>query len=216
MPAKNSVKTYQENSYYHVYNRGVEKRDVFCDEQDYRVFLSYLQTYLSDPKKLPEQYPSHILSNFNNNIELLCYCLMPNHFHFLIHQHYSTVITDFMRSLFSRYSVYFNKKYDRVGSLFQGKYKAVLIKSEEQLVYITHYLHNNPRELFTSRSDLEVLKYRYSSIGNYLGRIHQDWVRPKAILELFSTTNPKLSYRSFVTNSKIISGFDLADRFADQ
>lgn len=163
MPARNIVKTYDGDGYYHIYNRGVEKRDIFLDDQDYAVFLSYLKIYLSPRQEGPEKiYPSRKLKNFTDSIDLLCYCLMSNHFHFLIHQHNKTAITNFVRSLLTRYSMYFNRKYGRVGGLFQGTYKAVLIKSEQQLVYLTYYIHRNP-----SGSNPEVVepyRYRYSSL----------------------------------------------------
>jgi putative transposase len=101
MPSKNILKTYIENGFYHVYNRGVEKRNIFLDEQDYRVFLSYLKIYLSpvedivaDFKKgsVPDQTKNkrisriYGLNNFFNKIKLISYVLMPNHFHLELKQ----------------------------------------------------------------------------------------------------------------------------------
>ena len=94
MPAKNVVKTYVENGYYHIYNRGVEKRDIFLDDQDYSVFLHFLKQYLSPPQPkgtfltmtglhLVRPRPVHPL---HNEIDLLAHCLMPNHFHLLLKQ----------------------------------------------------------------------------------------------------------------------------------
>lgn len=211
MPAKNIVKVFNENGYYHIYNRGVEKRDIFLDRQDYAVFLSYLKSYLSPQDEFEKVFPSRKLKNFTDDIDLLCYCLMSNHFHFLIKQYSRIAITGFVRSILTRYSMYFNRKYERVGSLFQGTYKAVEIRSEEQLVYLTRYIHRNPNP-DTSGSNPEVLeRYRYSSLGNYLGRVRQRWVKPEVILDLFSGSNSGLSYRSFVFDMDInnTSGFDL-------
>lgn len=138
MPAKNSVKTYVDNSYYHLYNRGVEKRTIFQNEKDYKVFLSYLQFYLTEPLRgeSPKSFPSQELLNHTKNIQLIAYCLMPNHFHLFIKQREKDSINHFMRSLLTRYSMYFNKRYSRVGSLFQGPYKAALIDNEMQYLYI--------------------------------------------------------------------------------
>lgn len=102
MPAKNSVKTYIANGYYHIYNRGVEKRNIFLDEQDYLVFLSYLKIYLSSPEDVVKNinqntnldyeeknskiYRLNELSNFYSKIKLICYVLMPNHFHLGLQQ----------------------------------------------------------------------------------------------------------------------------------
>src|SRR3989338_9403043 len=142
MPAKNSIKVYAENSYYHIYNRGVEKRSIFQDAQDYGVFLSYLKDYLT-PKnegelqnKLSAPNTSYKekdkilkllrLNNFYGEITLLAYCLMTNHFHFFVKQKSALSIDKFMQSLCTRYTMYFNRKYRRVGSLFQAVY--LLIK----------------------------------------------------------------------------------------
>ncbi len=159
MPAKNRIKEYLDNSFYHIYNRGVEKQPIFRDSQDYHVFLSYLKTYLEpkDEIKLRKILTSDSVSwrekdqaikllrlnNFSDSIKLLAYCLMKNHFHFLIKQSEATAMDRFTNSLFTRYTMYFNKKYKRVGPLFQSVYKAVLVNTDEQLVYLTRYIHRN-------------------------------------------------------------------------
>ena len=98
MPRKNSLKTYIKDGYYHIYNRGVEKRIIFEDEQDYKVFLSYLKYSLLPPPKpediktiftlqgLPFKGIPRMPKNFQGKMELLAYCLMPNHFHLLVKQ----------------------------------------------------------------------------------------------------------------------------------
>lgn len=157
MPSKNSVKIYTENSYYHIYNRGVEKRLIFQDPQDYGVFLSYLKEYLTPKNELelrrklsdsntPYKDKDKILkalrmNNFYGEITLLAYCLMPNHFHFFVKQRSALSIDKFMQSLCTRYTMYFNRKYKRVGSLFQAVYKAVLVQTEEQFIYLSKYIH---------------------------------------------------------------------------
>ena len=153
MPARHSRKTYVANSFYHLYNRGVEKREIFVDDQDYAVFLSYLKDYLvqkdiqalnlrlSDPLLTSGErekiYKLLKLNNFKDHIILLCYSLMPNHFHFLVKQDEEETIDSFLNSLLTRYAMYFNRKYKRVGHLFQDVYKAVLIESEEQLLHLS-------------------------------------------------------------------------------
>jgi len=134
MPQKNSRKEYGAGGHYHVYNRGVEKRKIFLDEQDYKVFLGYMKFYLEQDslqgQALQGVSPSKTLKNYHDQIELLAYCLMPNHFHFLIRQTTDRGIAEFMQSLVLKYVMYFNKKYKRVGSLFQSRYKTVLINWE--------------------------------------------------------------------------------------
>jgi putative transposase len=215
MAAKNSIKQYVDNSFYHLYNRGVEKQVIFRDEQDYRVFLSYLKVYL-EPKdthalemligddNTPWKVKSDALkllrlNNFHDTLSLLSYCLMPNHFHFLIHQTTADTIDRFMNSLGSRYTKYLNNKYRRIGPLFQGVYKAVLIESEEQLLYVSRYIHRNPQSLQDLQDDvLENFEtYPYSSYDDYIGKRHTKWVKPEMILGSFSKSD-LFSYASFV------------------
>lgn len=214
MPGINIVKFYDDNGCYHVYNRGVEKRDIYLDHQDYVVFLSYLRDYLSPEEVASEKiFPSRKLKNYSQSINLLSYCLMPNHFHLEIRQSSRMAMANFMRSLLTRYSMYFNRKYHRVGCLFQGNYKAVMVISDDQLVYLSRYIHRNPAsndlDDLTSGLDLEVLrKYRYSSLVNYLGEVKQAWVKCEEVLGLFSKLENGSTYESFVSNG-VTSGLDL-------
>jgi len=217
MPGKNTIKTYEKNAYYHLYNRGVNKQRIFQDDQDYGVFLSYLKTYL-EPKD--EQTLLHIISdehapwrekdqavkllrlnNFFGTITLLAFCLMKNHFHMLVRQTDADAIDRFMNSLCTRYTMYFNKKYKRVGPLFQSTYKAVRIITEEQLLYITRYIHRNPiKKTYDNSLSSRILStFQYSSYPNYLGIRHADWVKPDEILIFFGKNNQ--TYQSFVEDA---------------
>lgn len=216
MPAKNIIKYYVEDSHYHLYNRGVEKRLIFPEKQDRAVFLSYLKTYLLPKneaelrKKLADSKTHYLekdkilkalrLNNFATEITLLSYCLMPNHFHLLVRQRSLSSIENFMRSLLTRYSIYFNKKYKRVGPLFQGNYKGVLVKNDNQLLHLSRYIHRQAIKLSTQGP---TLREQSSSYPNYLGEISQDWVKPNEILAFFkkshATDGDKFtSYRVFV------------------
>ena len=191
MPAKNSIKIYVENGYYHIYNRGVEKRTIFQDEQDYKVFLGYLKFYLSPPPDKKDILKTFSLrgvsfkgvaaplKNYEKSIDLLAYCLIPNHFHLLIKQIKQGAMEFFMRSLATRYSTYFNKKYDRVGPLFQGPYKACIVENENYLLHLSRYIHQNPGE-YTNN-----LAGAYSSYAEYLGMRKTPWVKPDLILSFF-------------------------------
>ena len=210
MPQKNSIKTYVKDGHYHIYNRGVEKRTIFKDTQDYKVFLKYLKEYLSEPPK-PEEIKTIFTlqgasfkgikrqpKNYHNRIKLMSYCLIPNHFHLLIKQSENKIIENFMRSLATRYSMYFNKKYNRVGKLFQGHYKAVLITKDNYLLHLSRYIHLNPSEYSDNIIDA------YSSYGEYLGLRKTKWVKPGFILSFFNqVVIPEVnSYKNFVENYK--------------
>lgn len=218
MPAKNVLKSYVEGGYYHIYNRGVNKRTIFMDEQDYAVFLSYLKLYLlpKDEKALKkiiadsnatykekEKAEAKLhLNNFNSRIELIAYCLMPNHFHFLLKQVGEKDMEIFMRSVGTKYTMYFNRKYKRVGPLFQDTYKAVLMKTDAQILYLTRYIHRNPikkinKKRLTKPSFKRILLSWPMSYQNYLGLIRQDWVKPEFILQNFSESGFN-SYEEFV------------------
>jgi putative transposase len=213
MPAKNSRKTYLENSYYHLYNRGVEKRPIFLDQQDYGVFLSYLKEYLlpKNEKELQEQLVNPQLSaternriniklklrNFTDEITLLAYCLMPNHFHFFVKQKSSDSIDHFMQSLCTRYAMYFNRKYKRVGSLYQGVYKAVMIENESQFVHLSKYIHKQALKL----KGETLQPQQPSSYSQYLGLDGEEWLKPEEVLSYFSRTTPQLSYENFIYES---------------
>ena len=216
MPAKNSRKQFMPDAYYHLYNRGVEKRTIFQDNQDYAVFLSYLKTYLlpKDTKKLhdilldpktslkeKDQAKKKLhLNNFSKNLKLLAYCLMPNHFHFLVKQKEENTIDQFMNSLLTRYVMYFNRKHRRVGHLFQGVYKAVLVNTDEQLLHLSRYIHLNPALQGQALHDLR--GYKYSSYQNYLinpslNSTLNNWIQPAEILSFFGKSGFN-SYQSFV------------------
>lgn len=211
MPSRNRIKTYIEDSYYHIYNRGVEKRLIFLDQQDYAVFLNYLKEYLlpkdeenlnkelSNPDNTYKERDKILkllrLNNFAEEITLLSYCLMPNHFHFFVKQKSAGSIDKFMNSLGTRYTMYFNKKYKRVGSLYQGVYKAVTIETENQFIYLSKYIHK--QALGLQGQALRGWEQPFSYL-EYLGKRKTEWIHPEEVLSYFSKTNPKLTYKSFV------------------
>jgi putative transposase len=216
MPAKNSLKVYLENGIYHIYNRGVNKQKIFSEDKDYGVFLSYLKTYLlpKDEKGLYQRLLNPSISyqekdevlkllrlnNFSDEITLFAYCLMPNHFHLLLKQNSPMAIDNFMESLGTRYTMFYNKKYKRVGSLCQAVYKAVMVNSDEQLLYLSNYIHRNPLpEYYKPRKDLITYLVKHpSSLGDYLDQRKTKWLHPEVVLNYFSKTNKNLDYASFV------------------
>jgi len=137
MPSKYVVRNFAEDSYYHVYNRGVEKRDIFLDEKDYRFFETYLYIYLSPLKKVLEKHPDLPLRLHNKNlseeVKLMAYCLMPNHFHLLLKQKTKNGISKLMKQITNAYTLYFNQKNNRVGGLMQGRFKAMQITENDLL-----------------------------------------------------------------------------------
>lgn len=175
MPAKNVVKTFVPDSFYHVYNRGVAKQRIYLEQSDKKYFLSLFDRHLNPKSKITDK--SGFAYKKFANIELNCYCLMGNHFHLLVHVASDPAeLSEFMRSIGTAYTMYFNLKYKRVGPLFQGTYKASRITSDAYLLLISRYIHLNPREHAT---------YKYSSLPVYLGAESVAWLKPAKILDLF-------------------------------
>jgi putative transposase len=208
MPSRNTLKEYREGSYYHIYNRGVEKRDIFLDEQDYAIFLHLLKYFLSPAEKeiknpLVGLYNLKYirprpLENLAGKVELLAYCLMPNHFHLLIKLITYSGMTELMQKVLTAYSMYFNKRYERVGHLFQGRYKAAVVDNGEYLLHLSRYIYENPLELFGMTRTV-LVSYPYSSYAYYLKVKHANWINTEYILGFF---DEKQTYQDFVEDIK--------------
>jgi len=177
-----------EGEYYHIYNRGVEKREVFTDLQDYERFFRLL--YLSNGDKaytyrLVQGVPLNKIDRGNHLTAIGAYVLMPNHFHLLLKETSEGGISKFMEKLTTGYSMYFNKKNDRVGPLFQGSFKAQHVDRDEYLKYLFAYIHLNPVKLIDpewkengiqdrKRAKEYLAGYRYSSYPDYLGKEREE------------------------------------------
>ena len=189
-----------ENGYYHIYNLGVEKRRIFEESQDYQKFLSYLNIYLTPVDTLRQENPllrtNLINGNLSEQIEMIAFCLMPNHFHLLLKQKNKDVVTKLMRQINTAYSMYFNKKYDRIGPLFQGIYKACTVDNKDYLLYLSRYIHQKPRQ-----RGISLVDFQWSSFSSYLGNNKHPWLKPKEVLEHHNATNPNLTYKKFVEES---------------
>lgn len=186
MPSRNVFKVDIPESYYHIYARGHSRSKVFIDDDDYDKFFSLLKRYLSRESHTDKQ--GFAYKSLYDKLELLCFCLMENHFHLLIYQRDEGAMQALMRGVMTSYGRYFNQKYDRSGSLFESRYKASLISSQSYLEHITRYIHLNRKSWQDSP---------YSSIDYYTGKRQTDWVRPERILSLFSSTE---DYRNFVAD----------------
>jgi putative transposase len=175
MPSKNSRKIFITDSFYHVYNRGVEKRVIFIDDDDYAYFLYILKRHLSSEEIKDKSGRPY--TKYSGDLELLSFCLMPNHFHILLYQlGDETAISRFMTAVCTAYTMYFNKKYKRVGHLFQERFKASHILSDSYIQHISRYIHLNPKEY---------RNYKWSSLPYFTAEFSADWVKPERILAMF-------------------------------
>lgn len=183
MPGRNVEKVYAADQYYHIYNRGVNKRKIFLDAEDYRYFEWLLERTLSPTQQKDRKGRAY--KWLSESIDLNAYCLMPNHFHLLVYQREARVVSQLMSTVATAYTLYFNTKYGRRGPLFENTYRAVLILKDSQLMHITRYIHlNHPG----------FRQWPYSSYADYL-TAPRSWIRPAALLAQFSSVQ---AYRTFV------------------
>ena len=182
--------------YYHIYNRGVEKKPIFTNKWDYTRLVKTIKYYqIEGPKpKLSQFLINQILKPDPSKkiVDIICYCLMPNHFHFLLRQTKDGGITEFVSKLSNSYTKYFNIKHERVGYLLQGEFKAVLVDSDEQLLHLSRYIHLNPLASFISKN---LNDYPWSSYHEYTGKERDKICETDSILKFFKN---KADYQKFV------------------
>jgi putative transposase len=218
MTAQSSQKLGKSKTFIHVSKIGVNKRKLFIDKQDYDVFLGYLKDYLSAPPdtdKIKKSFTvngrtfhgvPHQPNNYFKKVELVAYNLMPDHFHLLVYQINKGSLEKLMRSLCTRYAIYYNKKYKRRGSLFQGSHKSIQIKSVSELVHLTRYIH---LESLKEKADVNYLNRNgYSSYKEYLGERVTSWIKPNVILSYFDKSKNSYfkginGYKNFVEKYKL-------------
>jgi len=183
MPGRNVIKIFEPESFYHVYNRGVDRQNIFLSAFDHAHFERLLERYLS---QVPiKDGKGREYQSLCNEVELSAYCLMTNHFHMLCYQHEVDGVTMLMRRVCTAYTMYFNNKYKRRGPLFENSYRAVAVVSDAQLQHVSRYIHLNHAQFRT---------WPYSSLQDYLDR-PRPWLSPQRVLGLFSN---KAEYLDFV------------------
>ena len=206
MPSNRKV-VFANGEYYHVFNRGVEKRPTFITKYEFLRAVDSMSFYRYG--NLPIRYSRYLaldkdkkaeflkgLDESNLQVEIIAYCLMGNHFHFLLKQTKENGIVKFMAKFTNSYTKYFNTKRERVGPLFQGVFKAIHIGSDEQLLHLSRYIHLNPVLGFITRID-ELADYLWSSYPEYIGKTSIGMINKTEVLNFFK--NPS-EYEEFVLN----------------
>lgn len=197
--------------YYHVFNRGNQKQKIFLDTSDYSRFL-FLILHFQSPVtfdhlgrhvihyakhrsfKVSDKDVQRIISD--RHIELLNFCIMPNHFHLTVHNLTEEGLSQYMHRVSNAYAKYFNTKYDKTGHVFQGVYKAIGITQDEQLTYLSAYIHRNSKELkFWDGKEHE---YPWSSFQDY---DKNRWGQLLAHREISQTFKSFQDYKFFVEES---------------
>lgn len=191
MPARNSLKIYGEEQYYHIYNRGAGKQAIFLSPDDYVFMLGLFKKHLSE-EEVVDRF-GRTAPNYKDKVELVAYCLMPNHYHLLVYLKEVDGVERLMRSIMTTYSMYFNRKYERSGTLFQGPFKASRITNEAYFWHISRYIHLNPLDI----GDGNYRTYPYSSIGYFDGNKHADWLHEERQV---ITDDERRDYADFVAD----------------
>lgn len=179
------------DEYYHIYNRGTDKRIIFTNQSDYNRFIKILEICNSVERIEVRNFlyggPTSVKKVKEELVDIGAYVLMPNHFHILVREKTDGGISKFMKKLLTAYSMYFNKKYQRTGSLFEGRFQAKHADTDEYLKYLFAYIHLNPVKIVDPEwkengiSDIEKAKkylmdYKYSSYLDYMGQNREESV----------------------------------------
>lgn len=196
--------------YYHVFNRAINKQVIFHDIADYTRFLFlilYFQSSVNFPQigRLVKHHVKHSVFDTmdvkkiikKRTIELVAFCIMPNHFHLIIKELEDGGTAAYMQRVLNAYAKYYNTKYGKSGHVFQGPYRAVHIKDNRQLLYLSTYIHRNVREI--SRWFNKERQYPWSSYQDFVDENRWgDLLMMDIILGQFKS---KRKYREFVETS---------------
>lgn len=200
------------NEIYHVFNRGVASLPTFQNKRDYSRAIEtmfYYQNRIPPVKyskflTLSTDKRRQILNDLAKQkqffIEIIAYCLIPNHFHLIIKQVVENGISKFTGNFTNSYTRYFNTKNERAGPLFQGKFKAKRIETEEQLFHLSRYVHLNPYSSYVVKTLKDLENYPFSSLPEYLGKVQTNYCAKEVVLGNFKN---KAEYKKFL--------FDQAD-----
>ena len=198
------------DEFYHLYNRGNSKQVIFRGKKDYERFTALLYGINTDERfnfyNQSEHTDIYSQKQQSHLVYIGAYCLMPNHFHLLITPAVENGVSLFMQKLLTAYVMYFNKRYKRTGSLFEGKFKSEHAGTDRYLKYLFAYIHLNPVKLIfpkwkekgipNKKQALDYLRtYNYSSLLNYLGniRIENTILHPKKFPRYFGTPKDSIN-----------------------
>jgi len=186
---------------YHIFNRSVAGIPIFKGKRESEIFLDAIKFYLQPkpPTKFSiyrKSRPSFPLNLDQKIVTIINYCLMPNHFHLTLKQEMENGIKQFLHRISNSFAHYYSIKYKKRGHVFEDKYKAVRIETEEQLLHLSRYIHLNPVTSYLVEKPEE---YPYSSYKTYLGKEKSDMIDSSYVLNHFSSLK---EYQEFVLSQK--------------
>jgi len=196
------------NQVYHVFNRGIDHRPTFLNDREFGRAIEVITFYRF--VKIPVKFSVfHIWSKENREkfltesnksgaklVEIISYCLMPNHFHLLIKQKTDNGIAKFISNFLNSYTRYFNTKHKRTGPLFLDQFKALRIETEEQLLHVSRYINLNPYSSYIVKTFKDLEKYKWSSLPELLG-LQKGICQPQEILSRFKDIS---GFKKFIFN----------------
>jgi REP element-mobilizing transposase RayT len=157
---------FRQGQYYHVYNRGVGRQSIFREESNYLYVLGLLKLYCSEL-----------------DVAVIAYCLMPNHYHLLLRQDGDEPVGLIPQRVFNSYTKAYNKRYDRIGTLFEGRYRAICVDNDSYLLHLCRYVHANPvKDALVSRLE----DWPYSNFFEWVGMRSGALVDRSFVTEHFS------------------------------
>lgn len=201
-----------EGNIYHLLNRGVDKKKIFLNDQNYKRFVHNLDDF-NDIDNVQQSYfrrreRNSLLTDVRHPskriVDILCWALMPNHPHIMAAEREDGYISNFSRKVFGGYTKYFNEKNKRSGVLFQGKTKIILVQKDAHFLYLPFYIHLNPLDIFQSgwkEKGIKDLKGTIKFLEEYRWSNYRDIIG-KGNGEFSEVTNKELFFEMFQTDEK--------------
>ena len=191
-------KVFEPGGYYHIYNRGNQKQVIFKEADDFRFFIGRLYEYLFGRVGLYRRGEYRRKGFIVGSFSIICYCLMPTHFHILIKQEEDIEVSKLILNLSTSYAKYFNKKYDKVGHVWQDKFKYKTVLKDSYLLWLTAYIHKNPE---TDGLVSDFRNYEWSSWSEYSSHINYLGISKAKNIILNQFKNIK-SYEKFISGCR--------------
>lgn len=179
------IPEFQSGHYYHIYNRGADRKPIFFEKENYTFLLRRIKKYIQ-----------------RFSISMIAYCLMPNHYHFLVRQDADKKAGKCNQYLFNSYTKAINKRYERSGTLFEGPYRAIHVDDESYLIHLCRYIHRNPLE---AKLEEKPGEWPYSNYLEWIGRRAGTLVEAQFVKQYFPASQ---EYIRFFHRADPSSGFD--------
>lgn len=199
------------DSIYHVFNKTIDKRRIFETDKLCNLFLELITYYRSNKAQISfsllERLESNVLEDLLRKVklikyfkvEILAYCFMPTHYHLLLKQKIENGVPRFISDVLNSFTRNFNVKNERAGPIFLPKFKSVAIKTNEQLMHVSRYIHLNPFSGNLVSNLQKLTSYRWSSYSIYLANMQNSLINTKEVMRLFNFDSDR--YRRFVESN---------------